>query len=154
MSATESAQPSRRPVSSPAPRREGAARSHLHVAPDSSRRRRRTRIAVWGSALVTAVALFVLVSFHVVAVQHAFELDSLQKQRNEEELRYERLRAQVASLSSPQAVVEAAEAQGMVPAETVGYLDAAAAAPRSQPTDDKTARTLAGTADEKKRIDP
>jgi cell division protein FtsL len=109
---------------------------------------------VWGTALLTAVSLFVLVSFHVVAVQHAFELDSLQKQRNEEELRYERLRAEVAALSSPQAVVEAAEAQGMVPAPTVDYLEAPPAAPRGQPTDDKTARTLVDTADETKRLGP
>jgi cell division protein FtsL len=104
--------------------------------------------------VVSLVSLFVLVSFHVVAVQHAFELDSLSKQRNAEELRYERLREEVATLSSPQAIVEAAEKRGMVTAPSVQPIEAPPAAPRGQPTDDKTAQTLKDAASETKPLGP
>ena len=61
---------------------------------------------MWATAVLTALALFVLVAFHVLAVQHAFALDRLTEQRKTEELRYERLRAEVATLSAPESVVD------------------------------------------------
>jgi hypothetical protein len=95
---------------------------HLRVA-EVARRRRRVRAAVWVSALLTAIALFVLVSFHVLAVQHAFAIDRLSEQKHTEELRYERLRAEVATLSSPP-IVDAAKRMGMQAPQTVDYIDA------------------------------
>ena len=47
-----------------------------------------------------------------------------------EELRYERLRAEVATLSSPPAIVDAAKRMGMQAPQTVDYIDAPAAATR------------------------
>ena len=137
-----------------APRREETTRpSHLRVAPRPAGRRR-ARVAVWVTALVTAVALFALVAFHVLAVQHAFELDRLDAQRNAEELRYERLRSEVATLSAPESVVDAARALGMLPASDVDYIEAEAAAP-SETAPDATSSTLVEVYGEAKRsLDP
>ena len=119
-----------------------------------ARRRRRTRFAVWGSALLTAVALFVLVAFHVHAVQQSFAIDRLSEQHHAEELRYERLRAEVATLSSPPAVVDAAEKLGMQPPPIVEYVEAPAAAPNGT-APDRTSSTLAEVHGEaKKSLDP
>jgi hypothetical protein len=122
---------------------------HLRVA-KVVRRQRRTRALVWGSAALTALALFTLVAFHVFAVQHAFSLDHLREDRAEEELRYERLRAEVASLSAPESVVAAARELGMVPAQSVDFIDAPAAAPLGDDDGDPTDDTLAGTHSEAK----
>ena len=140
--------PSRRrpPAVTPtAPRREGSASAdrHLRVA---TAPRRAPRWAVWGTAAVTVAALFVLVSFHVLAVQHAFELDDLAAQRAAEERHYERLRVEVATLSSPTAIVEAARDLGMVRAGDVEYIDAPPAAPTGRPAD-RTSDTLGDTWD-------
>jgi cell division protein FtsL len=109
---------------------------------------------VWVTALVTAVALFALVAFHVLAVQHAFELDRLDAQRKAEELRYERLRSEVATLSAPESVVDAARALGMLPASDVDYIEAEAAAP-SETAPDATSSTLVEVYGEAKRsLDP
>jgi cell division protein FtsL len=96
------------------------------------------------------LSLFLLVAFHVVAVQHAFELDRLAAQRADEERRYERLREQVATLSAPEAIVAAAEKLGMVPAERVNSVQAPPAAPRGE-RDDRTADTLGRAWAEAKR---
>jgi cell division protein FtsL len=138
-----------------APRREQTARArHLRVA-QVARRQRRARVAVWGTALVTAVALFVLVAFHVVAVQQAFSLDRLAEQREAEELRYERLRTEVAMLSSSEAIADAAERLGMGPPQApVEYIDAPAAAPQAAGTD-RTSDTLGDVHGEAKQsLDP
>jgi hypothetical protein len=146
--------PSRRPPHAPTPRRrEGAANErHLRVAPDLRRRRRRARLAVATAVVVTVASLFTLVAFHVVAVQHAFELDALTEQRRSEERRYERLRFEVARRSSPAAVIAAASEQGLVPAVDVDYVDAPLAAPtRGDDAGTRTQQTLAETFDEAKR---
>ncbi len=134
---------------SPVPRREDPARPHLRVAPDVFRRRRRARLAVWGVTAISVASLFVLVAFHVFAVQYAFQLDRLDRARVVEERRYERLRADVATRSSPDAVVAAAQALGLVPAERIEYLEVPEAAPRGQKLD-RTAQTLDQTNDEAK----
>jgi hypothetical protein len=127
---------------------------HLRVAPDVARRRRRARLAVWSATLVTILSLFTLVAFHVVAVQHAFELDRLERLQRDEARRYEQLRAEVAARSSPAAIVTAAEAIGMERAPAVEWIDAPPAAPRGQP-DARTDWTLAETHDEAKpSLDP
>jgi hypothetical protein len=94
-------------------------------------------------------ATFLLVAFHVFAVQQAFAIDRLAEQRRVEEQRYERLRRDVATLSSPEAIVRAAEQLGMVVAPTVDYIDVPPAAPTGAPTDE-TASTLAESWDDAK----
>jgi hypothetical protein len=101
--------------------------------------------------MVTVASLFTLVAFHVFAAQSAFTLDELSKQRENEQLRYERLREEVARQSSPEAVISAARALGMVPAERTNILDAPAAAPTAAQTDPAQAALSPETYDETKR---
>lgn len=105
---------------------------------------------MWGIVLGSTVALFLLVAFHVFAVQHAFEMNRLASQRAQEERRYERLREQVATLSAPDAIVAAARKIGMVPADHVELVQAPPAAPRGE-KDDPTADTLGGSWETAKR---
>jgi hypothetical protein len=121
-----SAQPSPRSRPTPnatprpgSPSRGDGAPVRLTVAPEVARRRLRARLIVWGAALVTVASLFTLVAFHVFAAQSAFTLERLSKDRANEQLRYERLREQVASLSSAQTVIAAASKLGMVPGGTL-----------------------------------
>ena len=104
------AAPSSRPR--PAPR----ARPPLRVAP-ARRGRLRARLLVWTIAAVTVASLFLLVAFHALAAQASFSLDRLDKARTNEQLRYERLRDQVARDSSAPAVIAAATKLGMVPGQ-------------------------------------
>ena len=109
-----------------------AARAHLRVAPDARRRRRRARIVVTVACLVTVASLFTLVAFHVFAAQSAFTLDRLAKQRTNEQLRYERLRDEVARLSSPASIIGAAEGLGMRPSsQPTTFINAPRAAPHA-----------------------
>jgi cell division protein FtsL len=134
--------------------REQRARARHLVVAKVARRRRRARALVWASGLFTALALFALVAFHVLAIQHSFALDRLAEQRQTEELRYERLRAEVATLSSPQAIVDAAKQRGMQPPESIDWIEAPAAAPRG-PASRQTSSTLAEIHGEaKKTLDP
>jgi hypothetical protein len=82
-------------------------------------------------SFLTAACLFTLVAFQVFAAQHAFTLDRLDKERTNEQLRYERLRARVAELSSPQAIVAAATRLGMQQAGRTEVVNAPPAAPRA-----------------------
>jgi hypothetical protein len=68
---------------------------------------------MWAAALVTVASLFTLVAFHVFAAQSAFTLERLSKERMNEQLRYQRLREQVASLSSASVVIAASDKLGM-----------------------------------------
>jgi hypothetical protein len=130
----------------PTPRpRPPEGRAHLRVAPDTRRRRRRTRIIVTVACLVTVASLFTLVAFHVFAAQSAFTLDRLAKQRTNEQLRYERLRDEVARLSSPASVISAAQALGMKPSsQPTTFINAPRAAPRG-PAASSTPPPLANT---------
>jgi hypothetical protein len=125
------------------PRRETRAGSHLKVAPEVARRRRYTRLAMAGAALVTVASLFLMVAFQVFAAQSAFRLDHLAKVRANEELRNQRLRAQVATLSSPASVVERAQQDGLVPVP-VAYVQAPPAAP-TKPVFDAAGKVLNST---------
>src|SRR5207245_9198330 len=82
--------------------------AHRRGAPRPSRavlrRRRRARLAVFGVAAISAASMFVLVAFHVFAVQSAFQLDKLDRQLSVEQRRYGMLRDEVATRSSPEAV--------------------------------------------------
>jgi hypothetical protein len=95
---------------------------------------------MWAAALVTVASLFTLVAFHVFAAQSAFTLERLSKDRANEQLRYERLREQVASLSSAETVIAAATKLGMVQGGTVVTLSLpsarlAASPPERPPVD-------------------
>lgn len=120
---------------------------HLRIAPDLAGRRRRARLVVWGATSVTCASLFALVAFHVLAVQQSFELDRLNEQRAAEARRYEQLRYEVAALSSPDAIVEAAMARGMEFASgRPQQVEAPLAAPTA-PADAQTSDTLRDTHD-------
>lgn len=106
----------RRPRSAPDLRVVGRAR------PRPTRRRRRARGAAALAGLL-AVALFGLVTSHVVLTQGQFRLQELRQRAAAEQARYERLRLRVAELESPARVVAAAhERLGMVPPPGVTYL--------------------------------
>jgi hypothetical protein len=105
---------------------------------------------MWGLTIVSIASVFLLVAFHVVAVQHSFALDRLARERATEERRYERLREEVATRSAPDAIVAAATKLGMVPADHVEALQAPPAAPHGT-KDDPTADTLGSSWDEAKR---
>ena len=137
-----SAQPSPRSRPAPhatprpgSPNRGDGARAQLTIAPDVARRRLRARLLMWGAALVTVASLFTLVSFHVFAAQAAFSLERLSKERTNEQLRYERLREQVASLSSAHTVIEAAGKLGMVQGGNVVNLAVPAVRPAAGAVD-------------------
>jgi hypothetical protein len=89
----------------------------------------RARLLMWGAILVTVASAFTLVLFHVFAVQSAFTLDQLAKERTNEQLRYERLREQVAASSSAETVIAAARGLGMVPGDSMITLTAPAVGP-------------------------
>jgi len=90
---------------------------HLRVAPKVSRRvlnqRRRARWIVVGLAAISAASMFLLVTFHVFAVQSSFQLDKLEHQRSDAQRRNEHLRSLVASRSSATAIVRAATIDGL-----------------------------------------
>lgn len=116
------ATPGRRP---PNPRPE-ARPPHLRVVGPNTltRQGRQRRARRFGAVLSTilVVAVFGVVAAHVVLTQHQFRLERLEREAAAEEARYERLRLQVAELESPERVVAAAQALGMVPPATVTYL--------------------------------
>jgi hypothetical protein len=115
--------PSRRPQPP-----DTVARDHLRVAPDARRRRLRARLLMVGITLVTVASLFTLVGFRVVAAQSAFTLDRLTKARTNEQLRYERLREDVARRSSPAAIISSSRGLGMVDAPYQAFIWAPKAA--------------------------
>jgi cell division protein FtsL len=100
--------------------------SHLRVAPRPSnavlRRRRRARFAVLAVAAISAASMFLLVAFHVFAVQSAFQLDKLDRELAAQQRQYGLLRAQVDRASSPEAVATAAARYGMVRSPNVTVL--------------------------------
>lgn len=128
-----------RPAARPAPAERGRAR-HLRPAPDLHRRRRRVRLALAAGVLVSAASLFLIVASNVLIAQGQFELAELAGQQDVEQQRYERLRLEVAERSSPEKVVSAAVALGMVVPDQIDYVSAPAAAPTGET--DRTASTL------------
>jgi hypothetical protein len=95
-------------------------------------------------ALATIASLFALVGFRVVAAQSSFTLDRLSKERANEQLRYERLRAEVAQRSSPGAIISSAFSRGMVFANRKEFIQAPAAAAGGM-TPTATPKSLAPT---------
>ena len=103
------------------------ARPHLRVAPQVSRRvlrqRRRARIAIVGVAALSAASMFLLVTFHVFAVQSSFKLDKLENERAAAQRQNELLRNVVARRSSATAIFKGAIALNMVRPINVVLLD-------------------------------
>jgi cell division protein FtsL len=100
-------------------------RPELRVVDEDARRRRsRWRRLGLLASLVAFVGVLAAVSLHVFVVQSQFELEELQGQVAEEQSSYERNRLAVAELASPDRIVAAAEALGMVEPDEVTYLTA------------------------------
>lgn len=84
---------------------------------------------VAGLVVVTLFSVMLgLVAFQTRLAQGQLRLDRLDRQTREEQLRFDRLRGQVAVLESPANVVAAARAQGMVPPDQIRYVAAPSAA--------------------------
>jgi hypothetical protein len=136
------------PSETRAPGRIGTPRSGsdraLVVAPNLVRRRLRARLALWAGAAVTVLALFTLVQFHVLAAQSAFTLERLEKERTNEQFRYQRLREQVARNSSAEAVRAAAGKLGMIPGSNLVQLEVPNVAPTA-PVSDTIPEPLSAT---------
>lgn len=83
---------------------------------------RRARLMVGTVVVVAALAFFGVVAAHVAITQRQFQLEQLERDGNELQADYDRLRLQVAELESPARVVAAAQELGLVQPEEVVYL--------------------------------
>ena len=117
--------PARRPRPAP-PVKRAPARPELRVVRDEelreAERARLVRQLVVAAAVIGALCLFGVVVFHVLLTQNQFRLDKLQEQSLERQAEYDRLRLQVAELESPDRIIAAAHALGMVSPPKVTYL--------------------------------
>jgi outer membrane murein-binding lipoprotein Lpp len=104
-------------------------RQHLRVVrPDERPARRLTpKVGVALTAVVFAI-LFAVAGAHTIIAQSQIRLDGLDTQVQTEQSRYQQLRKDVAQMESPERVVAAAEAQGMVTPQDLVYLQPPAAA--------------------------
>ena len=100
----------------------------------AARRRRRARLRAATVVLLVVTGMFLLVASHVLLTQGQFRLQTLQRQADDQQARYERLRLEVARLESPERIVAVAQQRlGMVPPPGVKYLSPTGAATRSAP---------------------
>lgn len=103
------------------------------------------RLALVAGAILTVGTIFGAAVFHVLLVQSEFRLDQLKREAAKEEVRYERLRLDVAQLSAPERIVAAARQRlGMVVPPQVAYLMAPAPQDGAATPDDPAAPSLAG----------
>ena len=104
------------------------------------------RLALLATAILTVGTIFGAAIFHVLLVQSEFRLDHLKKEAAKEEVRYEKLRLDVAQLSAPERIVATAQQRlGMVVPPQVAYLMAPAPSGASDTIpDDPAAPSLAG----------
>lgn len=117
--------PAARPRRGPAP---------LRVVTGGAARRRRLTRGIAIASVITVVALFGVVVFHVLLNQGQMQLDHLQTRSSQEHARTERLRLELAELQSPGRVVAAARDRlGMVPPAAVAYLVPSAQGPLVPP---------------------
>ncbi len=101
------------------------------------------RLALLATAMLTVGTIFGAAIFHVLLVQSEFRLDRLNKEAAKEEVRYEKLRLDVARLSAPERIVASAQQRlGMVVPPQVAYL--MAPVPPTGSPDDPAAPSLAG----------
>lgn len=87
---------------------------HLKVAPRPARGRSLVRALLGLGGLATLASLFIIVGAHVVMAQQSFELDRVQEDTRRALRRNLELREQVALASSPERIISAAAALGMV----------------------------------------
>ena len=148
------AMPSPRPTPRPAPRRTEPARPALRVVRPNERTARRLTPA--GGVALTVVLFAVLAGLagaHSLIAQSQIRLDRLDAEVRTEQARYQALRRDVASMESPERVVAAAEAQGMVTPDDLVYLqpagaerpDETATQASGDPDDGATARPATGS---------
>lgn len=118
--------PARQLPRSAPPVKRAPARPDLHVVREEELREadraRMVRQLVVTATIVAALCLFGVVVFHVLLTQNQFRLDKLQEQSIERQAEYDRLRLQVAELESPDRIIAAAQALGMVTPPKVTYL--------------------------------
>ena len=106
---------------------------HLRAVPP--RRRRQPRVGLWIGSVVSCAALFLLVAFNVFMVQGQFDLDRIAEQHALEQKRYEKNRATVAALASPESIVGKARGLGLVDPGFMNYVEAPAAGALEPPPD-------------------
>lgn len=112
-----------RPVPRPAPARPSEPRRHLRVVRPHERTARRLTPA--GGVVLTLLLFAVLAGLagaHSLIAQGQIRLDRLDEQLRQEQTRYQELRRDVAIAESPERIVAAAEAQGMVTPSDLVYL--------------------------------
>ncbi|HMC41470.1 MAG TPA: hypothetical protein VKI20_00565 [Acidimicrobiales bacterium] len=86
-------------------------------------RRRRARALTTAIGALVSALLFGLVVFHVLIAQSQLQLGRLETRALDAQARYDRLRLQVAQLSSPGRIVASAQERlGMVPPPGITYL--------------------------------
>ena len=101
------------------------------------------RLALFATAVLTVGTIFGAAIFHVLLIQSEFRLDHINKEAAKEQVRYEKLRLDVAQLSAPERIVATAQQRlGMVVPPQIAYL--MAPAPASANPDDPAAPSLAG----------
>ena len=101
------------------------------------------RLALVATAVLTVGTIFGAAIFHVLLIQSEFRLDKVNKEAAREQVRYEKLRLDVAQLSAPERIVATAQQRlGMVVPPQVAYL--MAPAPSGANPDDPAAPSLAG----------
>jgi cell division protein FtsL len=155
MSSTATSLRAARPAARRAPTTSRVARPALLRTPSNTRKprlrvvdsqtrlhTRRVQRVVWLLGALVVVALFSAVAFHVQLAQGQLELDRLERRTAEARDRYQQLRLEYAQQSSPAAIVERANVQGMVPAGDVPTYLVVPDAPTSTPAPDQTSTTL------------
>ena len=91
---------------------------------EQAKRRRRARRLVVAAAVLAVASLIALAGTHAMLVSNQVRLDALEQQAAEAQARHQALRLEVATLEDPARVVSvASERLGMVPPETIIYLE-------------------------------
>lgn len=122
--------------------------SRLQVA---ARRKRARRLAVVAAVFAVAGVL-ALAGAHAMLVSSQVRLDALQQQVAEAQARHQSLRLEVARLEAPDRVVSTAtERLGMVPPDTVTYLQPAEVPVPAAAPDPITVTPATGTLDDRPR---
>jgi hypothetical protein len=100
------------------------------------------------TGVLTVGTIFGAAVFHVLLIQSEFRLDQINREAAKEQVRYEKLRLDVAQLSAPERIVATAQERlGMVVPPQVAYLMAPAPhgpGEHGSSPDDPAAPSLAG----------
>ncbi len=106
------------------------------------------RLALVTTGVLTVGTIFGAAVFHVLLIQSEFRLDKINREAAKEQVRYEKLRLDVAQLSAPERIVATAQQRlGMVVPPQVAYLMAPApqgSGDQGASPDDPAAPSLAG----------